>query len=110
TSPDYGRIINRQHFDRLVGLLGHGRIHAGGRSDAEQLFIEPTVIVEPAEDSELMDEEIFGPILPVIPVAGIDAAVQRVRAGPAPLAAYVFTERADVRRSIEDGVRAGAIG
>lgn len=110
TSPDYGRIINRKHFERLVGLLGHGRIHAGGRSDAGQLFLEPTVIVEPAEDSELMDEEIFGPILPVIPVAGIDAAVQRVRAGPAPLAAYVFTERAGVRRSIEDGVRAGAIG
>ena len=62
TSPDYGRVINRRNFDRLVKLFGSGKVVAGGQSDPAELYIAPTVLVEVSVDSPVMQEEIFGPI------------------------------------------------
>lgn len=65
TSPDYGRVINRRNFDRLVGLMGSGKIVVGGKSDPAELYIAPTVLMDVSPDSPIMQEEVFGPILPV---------------------------------------------
>ena len=109
-SRDYGRIINEAHFDRLTGYLDGADVVIGGGSDRARLTIEPTVVMAPPPTSPLMSEEIFGPILPIIPIDDVDAALCYIRAHPAPLAAYVFTERADVRNAVESRVQAGAIG
>ena len=109
-SSDYGQIINGAHFDRLTGYLDGADVVIGGRSDRARLTIEPTVVMAPPPTSPLMSEEIFGPILPIIPIDDVDAALCYIREHPAPLAAYVFTERADVRNAVESRVQAGAIG
>ena len=109
-STDYGRIINEDHFDRLVAALAGADVVVGGQHDREQRYIAPTIVLEPAAGSVLLEEEIFGPILPVIRVTDVATAIARVAEGPPPLAAYVFTGRADAQAAVEDGVRAGAIG
>lgn len=110
TSADYGRIVDDRHFDRLLAALADAEVVAGGAHDRERRYLAPTVVLEPPSGSMLLEEEIFGPILPVIRVPGVAAAIARIAAGEPPLAAYVFTQRADVQRAVEDGVRAGAIG
>lgn len=87
------RIVNDRQFDRLVGLLDShgGHTMMGGGHDRDALAIEPTVVVDPDPDSDLMTTEIFGPILPVVTVASLDDAIRHVNAGEKPLAAYVFT-------------------
>ncbi len=109
-SADYGRIVDERHFDRLVQALEGVDIAVGGDHDRATRYLAPTVVRDPPPDSPLLREEIFGPILPVIAVADVAAAIDRINAGPAPLSAYVFTHRSDVRRQVETQVRAGAIG
>jgi aldehyde dehydrogenase (NAD+) len=106
-SPDYGRVINRRNFDRLVALLGSGRAAAGGQSDAAELYIAPTVLVDVAVDSPIMQEEVFGPILPVLEIASVDAVVDWVNSRPSPLGLYVFAEDADVADRILTATRSG---
>lgn len=91
-NPDYGRIINAKHTERLAGLLTSGRVAIGGTVDLEDRYIEPTVLTDVARDSEAMASEIFGPILPLIEVTGLDDAIDYVRGGDKPLALYVFSE------------------
>ena len=90
-SPDYGRIINDRHFDRLAGLLGAGQIVTGGIMDANQRYLAPTVIAKVPPGAAVMEDEIFGPILPVIEVDSMDAAIRFVNDRPKPLALYVFS-------------------
>ena len=90
-SPDYPRIVNARHFDRLAVLLQYGRIVHGGTTDRDSLYIEPTLIEGVPDTSPLMTDEIFGPILPVIPFADIDDCVEYVNEHPTPLALYYFT-------------------
>jgi aldehyde dehydrogenase (NAD+) len=63
-SPDYGRVINGRNFDRLAGLLSSGKAVVGGQTDATERYIAPTVLVDVSPDSAIMQEEVFGPILP----------------------------------------------
>jgi len=70
--PDYGRVINRTNFDRLVGFMENGKIVAGGESDAEELYIAPTVLVDVPIDSVITQDEVFGPILPVLEIDSVD--------------------------------------
>ena len=91
-SPDYGRIINRKNFDRLAALIGSGTVAHGGQTDAEQLYIAPTVLVDVAVDSPIMQEEVFGPILPVLEIASVEAVIDWVNARPSPLGVYIFAE------------------
>ena len=108
TSPDYGRILNRRHFDRLSAYLGDGRVVIGGHTDADRLFIAPTVLVDVATDRPVMQEEIFGPILPLIPYDSWDEALAFVRARDKPLAAYAFgRDRSAIDRA-ECEISAGA--
>lgn len=94
-SEDLGRLVNRSQFDRLAGLISEAsqrqQVLLGGRADREQCRIEPTVLrVEDPETDPLMQEELFGPLLPVVTVPNLESAVARVQAGPKPLALYVF--------------------
>lgn len=108
-SDDYGRIVNTQHFDRLTALLKDGTVLSGGRHDRARLYIEPTVLtgVDPA--SALMQEEIFGPLLPILEVADLDAAIRFIQARPHPLAAYLFSDRDEHLRAFTWHVQAGGI-
>lgn len=108
TSPDYGRILNRRHFERLCAYLGDGRVVIGGRADPARLFIEPTVLVDVPVEAPVMQEEIFGPILPLIPYDRWDEALAFVRAREKPLAAYAFgRDRGAIDRAERD-ISAGA--
>src|SRR3954469_16271873 len=91
-SPDYGRIVSTRHFDRLVGLLASGTSYHGGRHDRADRFIAPTVLVNVSPDSPVMQEEIFGPILPVLEVDSVRQVIDFVNARPSPLGLYVFAE------------------
>lgn len=93
TSPDLARIVNARHHTRLLSLLEpvHNQVVYGGESDAATRYLAPTLILDPDPASPLMQEEIFGPLLPVLTVPNMEAAVAFVNARPKPLALYVFT-------------------
>ena len=86
----YPRIINLRAHQRLQGLLREGNIRSGGKFDEKDLFIEPTIIDDVQEDFEIMQEEIFGPILPVLTYTHIDEAIDYINKHEKPLAFYYF--------------------
>ncbi len=90
-SYNFGKIINEKQFDRLVGYLSSGTIVHGGRHDKSRLFIEPTVLENVAMDSPVMTNEIFGPIVPVIPFGSKEEALKIIDQNRNPLAFYIFT-------------------
>lgn len=90
-SKDYGRIIHDAHWQRLVKLLDNENIVIGGQSDQATRYIAPTVIDGVSDNSPLMSEEIFGPILPVISVASATEAIETIKKHPKPLALYAFS-------------------
>lgn len=100
SSPDYARIVTDRHFDRLVGLMSGGRVAHGGKTDRATRFIAPTVLTDVDLQHALMQEEIFGPLLPVIEVDDVDQAIQFVRKRPKPLALYVFTNDGGVSEKV----------
>jgi aldehyde dehydrogenase (NAD+) len=106
-SPDYGRIVNTRHFDRLVGLLASGTIYHGGRHDRAGRFIAPSVLVNVSPDAPVMQEEIFGPILPVLEVDSVLQVIDFVNARPSPLGLYVFAEDQHVAGQILDSTTSG---
>lgn len=110
SSTDYGRIVNDRQFTRLQGLLGSGRTVLGGESDTETRYFAPTVLADVSLESPIMQEEIFGPILPIVEVDGVDEAIGIINAGDKPLALYVFSERESVRRRFITQTSSGAIG
>jgi aldehyde dehydrogenase (NAD+) len=91
-SPDYGRIVSERHFDRLVGLLASGTVYHGGQHDRSDKFIAPTVLANVPPDWPVMQEEIFGSILPVLEVESVQQVIDFVNARPSPLGLYVFAE------------------
>lgn len=91
-NPDYGKMINQKHFDRVRGLIDPMKLVAGGQVQEETLRIAPTVLADVTAEDPVMQEEIFGPVLPVIPVKDIEEAIRFVQKRPKPLALYVFTE------------------
>ncbi|MEU2716700.1 aldehyde dehydrogenase family protein [Streptomyces sp. NPDC007205] len=109
-SPEYGRIINERHFDRLTGLLGAGRIAVGGTSDRTARYIAPTVLADVDPKSPVMQEEIFGPILPIVTVSGLDEAIGFINDRDKPLALYVFTESQQTRARIAAETSSGGLG
>jgi aldehyde dehydrogenase (NAD+) len=109
-SPDYGRIINFHHFDRLVRLLASGTICQGGQHDRADFYLAPTVLVNVSPDSAAMQEEIFGPILPVLEVSDVQEAIEFVNARPSPLGMYVFSEdRSITERILNSTCSGGAV-
>ncbi len=102
-SPDVGRIVNRHHVDRLLALCpdcGH---------DADDLFIAPTLIKNPALDSAVMQEEIFGPLLPVLPYDSEQELIDFCRARSAPLALYLFTNDKARQKKLMEAIPSGGV-
>jgi aldehyde dehydrogenase (NAD+) len=108
-SPDYGRIINRAHLDRLAGYLGSGTIAHGGRHDAADLYLAPTILTGVPAAAPVMQEEIFGPILPVLAFDELDEALAGLRERPAPLALYLFTRDRSAQERVLAGTRSGGV-
>ncbi|MFC8142911.1 aldehyde dehydrogenase family protein [Streptomyces paradoxus] len=109
-SGEYGRIINERHFDRLTGLLDSGRTVVGGTSDRAAKYLAPTVLADVAPDAPVMREEIFGPILPIVTVPGLDEAIDFINDRDKPLALYVFTESDGTRRRFAAETSSGGLG
>lgn len=110
TSPDYARIISAAHAERLQGMLADGTVVTGGEVDAEARYVAPTILTDVDESGAAMQEEIFGPILPVLPVDGVDGFLETMRGADKPLALYVFARDADVVRRVERETSSGAVG
>jgi acyl-CoA reductase-like NAD-dependent aldehyde dehydrogenase len=90
-SPDYARIVSERHLNRLTGLLNDGTVVLGGNHDASDRYLEPTILVDPSEDSAVMSDEIFGPILPILSFVDLQEVIEFVNARPKPLALYIFS-------------------
>ncbi|KWX69216.1 aldehyde dehydrogenase family protein [Mycobacterium sp. NAZ190054] len=105
------KIVNERHFNRLANALAatKGKVAVGGDSDAANLKIAPTVVVDPDPAEPLMTDEIFGPILPVVTVQNLDEAITFVNSRPKPLAAYLFTKAKAVRERVIKEVPAGGM-
>lgn len=88
----YPKMINKNHFLRIISYLQTGNTIYGGNIDPETLQIEPTIVYEPSLDSELMQEEIFGPILPIISYENLDVLIENLKRRPKSLALYLFTK------------------
>ncbi len=99
-SPDYGRIINRRHFDRLSAFVP---------GDATGLYIPPMILTDVAWDAPVMEEEIFGPILPVLDFDALDEVLAKLRDRPTPLALYLFTNDRATQERVVAGTRSGGV-
>ncbi len=108
-SADYGRIINTHHVDRLDGLIrsSEAREVVGGIVDRDRRFVSPTLLIEPGPSTDVLADEIFGPILPVLPVDDLDETLRQMASGPTPLALYAFTGSDERARRILDTVPSG---
>ena len=89
-SPHLVRMVNQQAFDRVSSYLNEGRIRVGGHTDRADRYIEPTLLDEVSPEAKVMQEEIFGPILPILPYSTLDEAINFVRQREKPLALYFF--------------------
>lgn len=87
----YGKIINERQFNRIKSYLEKANIISGGRYDMQERFIEPTLVLDPDLSSPIMNDEIFGPVLPIIPFSNKEEALAIIRRNPDPLAFYIFT-------------------
>lgn len=102
-SPDLCRIVSDRHFARLIKFLDNGKIAVGGKSDASDRFIEPTILTDVKPSDPVMQEEIFGPILPIVNIPNVLEAIKLIKGRDKPLALYVFSNiKKDVRLIIEN--------
>ncbi len=111
-SKDYARIVNRRHFDRIVSLLDDAKekgaqVLFGGKTDADDCFIEPTVLINCTPEMRIMQEEIFGPILPVMSFQDEVAVTASIRQGDKPLALYVFSTNTEFNQYLLEHTSSG---
>jgi aldehyde dehydrogenase (NAD+) len=108
-SPDLARIVNDAHLDRLSKLLESGKPVVGGQVDRAERYVAPTILRDVPPDAPAMQDEIFGPILPVLPFGDLDEAIAFVNARSKPLALYVFTARPEVEQAVLSRTSAGGV-
>ena len=109
-SGDYGRIVNRKHLERLTGYLsGSGQVTHGGQHDASDLYLAPTILTGVAADAPVMQEEIFGPILPVLEFDKLDDTLALLHERPTPLALYLFTQDRATQERVLAATRSGGV-
>ncbi|WP_017654159.1 aldehyde dehydrogenase family protein [Fortiea contorta] len=108
-SPDYGRIINQKQFDRLVNFLQDGEIVIGGETNSTECYIAPTIIDHVSAASPVMQEEIFGPILPIIEYSEITEAIALINSRPKPLALYLFSQNKDLQNRVLQETTSGGV-
>ncbi|CAH4030317.1 unnamed protein product [Pieris brassicae] len=110
-SSDLCRIINGRHYSRLQALLNASKdkVAIGGKSDSQDRYISPTILTNVSPDDKIMEDEIFGPILPIVPVENAYEAIKFINAREKPLVLYVFTQSGAVRRSLTDNTSSGGM-
>ena len=106
-NPNYGKIINEKHFERILGLINGEKLVYGGHSEPESLRIAPTVLNNITWDDAVMGEEIFGPLLPILTFDTLDEALDTVESHPHPLALYFFSEDKAAQKKVLDTCRFG---
>lgn len=99
-STSFGRIINQKHFTRLSTLLQNTNILVGGQSNAESCYIAPTLIATSSWDEPIMQQEIFGPLLPILSFNDLDEVIHMIQSQPKPLALYYFTKNKQHEKNI----------
>lgn len=107
--PDLSRIVTPRHWTRLMELLkrSSGKVVVGGESNLDDKYIAPTVVVDVAEDDALMEEEIFGPILPILTVESLEKGIDLINRRERPLALYVFSDESSVVTTVLENTRSG---
>jgi aldehyde dehydrogenase (NAD+) len=108
-SPDYGRVINQFHLDRLTALLANQKILVGGQADLSDKYLAPTVVDEVEWDNPLMAAEIFGPILPILTYDSLDEVIAEINQRPKPLALYIFTTDRAIQNKIVESTSSGGV-
>uniref|UniRef100_A0A8C0MK56 Aldehyde dehydrogenase family 3 member A2 n=1 Tax=Canis lupus familiaris TaxID=9615 RepID=A0A8C0MK56_CANLF len=108
-SPDYERIINLRHFKRILSLLEGQKIAFGGETDEATRYIAPTILSDVDPESRVMQEEIFGPILPIVPVKNADEAIKFINSREKPLAFYIFSHNDKLVRQMINGTSSGGV-
>lgn len=106
-NENYVQIINESNFERLEKLIDPTKIYFGGQKDKATRIIQPTILDNCTFDDAVMQEEIFGPILPIISFTNLDEAIAKVKQGEKPLSCYVFTGSKATRRKIESEISFG---
>lgn len=106
-NADYGKIINKKNFDRVVGLIDESKVIYGGKSDETTLKIEPTILDSVTEEDKVMQEEIFGPILPIMTYETIEEVISFVNNREKPLALYLFTKNKKLADLIPQRIQYG---
>jgi len=91
TNPDYSRVVSAREVSRLAGLIDPGKVVSGGRSDPQARYLDPTIVYPVTWDDPIMEDEVFGPILPILTYKTLDEALARIAATPHPLAGFVFS-------------------
>ena len=114
TSKDYGKIISAKHWNRLKRLLDNaiergGRLEYGGKMDESKLFLSPTIVSNLSTDSEILQEEIFGPLLAVVPYKNLEQALDVVRSKARPLSLYIFSSRENFVNHVLDQTHSGGV-
>lgn len=106
-NPDFTHIVSDRHFERLNSFLTNGDIYIGGSTNRDELVIEPTVLTNITWDDPVMEDEIFGPILPVLEYDNLSDVVNEIHRNPKPLAFYIFTEDQSVQQKMLNSVSFG---
>lgn len=106
-NPDFTHIVSERHFKRLEGFLDNGQVYSGGKTDSDTLGIEPTVLTNISWDEPIMQDEIFGPILPVMEYTHLSEVLDGIHNHPKPLALYIFTENKQVQQTVLNSVSFG---
>ncbi|MDZ8184494.1 MAG: aldehyde dehydrogenase family protein [Nostoc sp. ChiSLP02] len=108
-SPDFARIISQKHFDRLVKFLEDGEVTIGGETKASERYIAPTIIDNVSLEDSVMQEEIFGPILPIIEYSDITEAIALINSKPKPLALYLFSQNKNLQKRVLQETSSGGV-
>jgi len=99
-SPDFARILNHKHFERLQKLIDPEKVRIGGQTNPDDRYIAPTVMTDISWDDPVMQEEIFGPVLPILTYDKLDEAITTIRSKPKPLALYLFSTDSSTQERI----------
>ncbi|WSL80525.1 aldehyde dehydrogenase family protein [Kitasatospora sp. NBC_01266] len=108
-NPEYGRVVNERHHDRLTALLGDGRLVVGGEHDRAARYLAPTVLADVSPEAPVMRAEIFGPVLPIVAVPDLDAAIAFINERDKPLALYAFTDSESTKRRLTEETSSGGL-
>ena len=108
-SESYGRIVHKDHYDKIMTFMADGRVYYGGDASADDGYIGPTLLVDVIPGSPICTEEIFGPVLPVVPYDSVADVIQTLQTSPVPLCTYIFSNNLETQSKIADEVQSGAV-